>query len=570
MRPRYFYRLLAAGLVLVACSAEAPGHEGHEHDPTAASINVATMPRAEAASDLFELVVVSRGGELILYVDRFASNEPVLGAQIQVETPAGSIEARARPEGTYVATAPWAATPGRYGLIFTVSENATADVLSVSLEIPSGGISGNQTPSPSFISTALANGIKERLARNDPAILLAALGGFLVGILAMALLHRRRSNRAHASLPVVMLFIALVTSGGSITWAHEGEDHGDRTVCAGKRQPRHGAKAFRRRRVRPEKHATHPGDPHSRDSSLPFIDGQSSCRAASSRTRTPAVMCRQRSAGGSRRRPAGSRGSGRRVKKGDVLAYVTPPLQAIDVSDMRQRQGELDQQISIVERRLARYEQLAPGGAVARSQLEDTRLELQGLKERRASLDKVRREPEALLAPVDGVIADGTPVAGQIAQTNAVVFHIVDPARLWVEALSFEALSGTQSARHDHRRQGPFTLVLPGLGLCRPQPVDPDPLRHRRRHHRSARRPVRDRARGDRRGEEAASPFLAPASSAAPAGQDLVYEHVSAERFEPRPVRAEPLDGERVFIAAGIAAGKRVVVQGAELLDHIR
>ena len=54
--------------------------------------------------------------------------------------------------------------------------------------------------------------------------------------------------------------------------------------------------------------------------------------------------------------PGGFPGSARAVKKGDVLAYVTPPMQAIDVSDMRQRQGELDQQISIVERRLARYE----------------------------------------------------------------------------------------------------------------------------------------------------------------------------------------------------------------------
>ena len=35
------------------------------------------------------------------------------------------------------------------------------------------------------------------------------------------------------------------------------------------------------------------------------------------------------------------------------------------------------------------------------------RLELQGLRDRRASLDKVRREPEALVAPVSGVIADG-------------------------------------------------------------------------------------------------------------------------------------------------------------------
>ena len=142
--------------------------------------------------------------------------------------------------------------------------------------------------------------------------------------------------------------------------------------------------------------------------------------------------------------PGGFPRLGTPVKQGDVLAYVTPPLQAIDVSDMRQRQGELDQQIAIVERRLARYEQLAPSGAVSRVQLEETRLELQGLQDRRASLDKVRREPEALIAPVAGVVADGTPVAGQIAQPNAVIFHIVDPARLWVEALSFEALAGAE------------------------------------------------------------------------------------------------------------------------------
>ena len=91
----------------------------------------------------------------------------------------------------------------------------------------------------------------------------------------------------------------------------------------------------------------------------------------------------------------------------------TPPLQAIDASDMRQRQGELDQQISIVERRLARYETLVPSGAVARTQLEDTRSELQGLKERRGSLDRSRREPEALMAPVDGVMAEGTASPGR-------------------------------------------------------------------------------------------------------------------------------------------------------------
>ena len=53
-------------------------------------------------------------------------------------------------------------------------------------------------------------------------------------------------------------------------------------------------------------------------------------------------------------------------------------------------------------------------------------------------------------------------------------------------------------------------------------------------------------------------------------GQDSIYEHVSAERFEQRPVRIEPLDGQRVLISQGLSPGKRVIVQGAELIDHIR
>jgi hypothetical protein len=35
-------------------------------------------------------------------------------------------------------------------------------------------------------------------------------------------------------------------------------------------------------------------------------------------------------------------------------------------------------------------------------------------------------------------------------------------------------------------------------------------------------------------------------------------------------VHIEPLDGQRVLISQGLSPGTRVVVQGAELLDHIR
>jgi cobalt-zinc-cadmium efflux system membrane fusion protein len=103
------------------------------------------------------------------------------------------------------------------------------------------------------------------------------------------------------------------------------------------------------------------------------------------------------------------------VNRGDVLARVTPPVQAVDVSDMRQRQGELDQQIAILERRVGRFERLSTTGAVAQTQLDDARSELGGLRDRRGALDAIRREPEALVAPVDGVIAESNAVAGAMA-----------------------------------------------------------------------------------------------------------------------------------------------------------
>jgi membrane fusion protein, heavy metal efflux system len=266
--------------------------------------------------------------------------------------------------------------------------------------------------------------------------------------------------------------------------------------------------------------------------------------------------------------PGGFPRLGTPVKKGDVLAYVTPPMQAIDVSDMRQRQGELDQQISIVERRLARFEQLVRSDAVSKAQLEDTRLELQGLRERRSSLDKVRLDPEALMAPVDGVIADGGPVAGQIAQSNAVIYHIVDPARLWVEALSFN-LVDVQAASAVTATGKTLALVPRGSGFAdRNQSI-----------------PVHFAIEGDTSGlragqfvtvlvasDDERKGLAVPRTSLVRSsnGQDFVYEHIAAERFAPRAVRIEPLDGERVLIAAGIEPGRRIVVQGAELLDHVR
>ena len=562
MHSTFVAAFAATVLFFFGGAGQAFAHEGHDHGTPPSPIAANAAPRAEASSDAYELLAIARDGDIEIYLDRFATNEPVNGAAIEVETPAGSQRAVVAGD-KYRLQAPWASKPGRYDLIFAIDKDGVADVLTLALEIPSQPTSNAPGIGSWLTSTAFAGGIKERVGRNDPAVIAAAIVGFLLGILSMALLLRRR-NRAALILPFLVGSIALVPAAAD---AHEGEDHSQPVAATS------GVRDMAQRL--PEGSVFVP---------------KATQRILAIRTiiSTPAVFRRtvelpgriipnpnasglvQASVAGRLSPPPGGFPRlGTPVKKGDVLAYVTQPLQAIDVSDMRQRQGELDQQISIVERRLARYESLVPGGAVPRSQLEDTRLELEGLRVRRASLDKVRREPEALIAPVDGIVAEGAPVAGQMAQTNGIIFHIVDPTSLWVEALSFDALPGTRSASARIGNDRTVSLVYQGAGFAgRNQSI-----------------PVHFAIDGDVSGlrvgqfvtvlattdEEKQGIAISRAGLVRSAnGQDIVYEHVAAEMFEPRSVRVEPLDGDRVFIAAGLGGGKRVVVQGAELLDQVR
>lgn len=123
-------------------ASPAPTHEGHDHAPAP----TAGAPSAQAASDAFELVAVAGTGELVLHLDRFATNEPVEGVGLDVETPNGPAVARPAGAGMYRLQAPWLAKPGRYHLIVTVNANATSDVLPLMLDIPAGATSGPAAP----------------------------------------------------------------------------------------------------------------------------------------------------------------------------------------------------------------------------------------------------------------------------------------------------------------------------------------------------------------------------------------------------------------------------------------
>ena len=558
MRSLFRAALCAAALASFSGGGSLLAHEGHDHGapPPAATSNLA--PRTEAVSEHYELVAIARGGDLVIYLDRFATNESVDGASIAVETPAGPEPVRAMANEPYRLSAPWSTKPGSYDLIFTVSKDGIDDVLPATLIIPPEDPSGKAATAS---LSDIAGGIRELSSRYVPTALMAGLGGFAAGIVVMTLMWRR--NR-----PAMILILAgMLAMFIGAARAHDGDDHG--------------ASANSNPTVRDLAQRLPDGGvfvPKSIQRILAIRTVQIESAAHRAALELPGRIIPDPNASGFVQSSVGGRLSpppngfprlGTPVRKGDVLAYMTPPLQAIDASDMRQRQGELDQQITIVERRLARYETLVPSGAIARTQLEDTRSELQGLKDRRGSLDKSRRETEELIAPVDGIIAEGTVVAGQMAQSNAVIFHIVDPTRLWVEALSFDSLPGVQSAVARLNNDRTYPLAFRGAGFAgRNQSI-----------------PVQFAVQGDVAGlragqfvtvlattDEEKTGFAVPRAALVrnASGQDVVYEHVAAERFEPRPVRVEPLDGDRVFIATGLAAGKRLVVQGAELLGQVR
>ena len=126
---------LWAAVLLATLIAPVDAHEGHDHDAPPAPLSTASAPRAEAASDTMELVVIARGAELELYVDDFRTNAPIEGAVVEVETADGPVRATSEPGRPYRMAAPWATKPGRYDIVVTVTAGTVLEVLPVTLTI---------------------------------------------------------------------------------------------------------------------------------------------------------------------------------------------------------------------------------------------------------------------------------------------------------------------------------------------------------------------------------------------------------------------------------------------------
>lgn len=267
--------------------------------------------------------------------------------------------------------------------------------------------------------------------------------------------------------------------------------------------------------------------------------------------------------------PKGMPTQGRKVQKGEVLAWLRPVAGAIERGNQKAQLAELEAQLAIADGRVKRFEQLE--GAVPQKEIEMARIEHGALQKRRAFVAASIDSAEPLLAPATGVIsASHHLVAGQIVDAREVLFEIVDPERLAVEALAYDAgIGATLISASALAEQTALELKFVGAGRqLREQAL---PLLFRIVSANSmvaVGQPVKVIVRTAHELKGAAVPRAALTKVGA--GETAVWVHTEAERFVVRRVRHQALDAANVAIAEGLHEGDRVVVEGAGLLSQVR
>lgn len=131
----------AAILVLAAALPFTPpvlAHDGEEHGDEQAAAAHMSEPRFEARSDVVEVTGILKGRDLWLFVTRFATNEPLGGLQVVIESGTGSTPAAAVGEGIYRVPAGAVGRRGRHAVVLTLRGGGIDELLAGELVIPAG------------------------------------------------------------------------------------------------------------------------------------------------------------------------------------------------------------------------------------------------------------------------------------------------------------------------------------------------------------------------------------------------------------------------------------------------
>jgi hypothetical protein len=130
---------LSLAAILLGTGIPAVAGDGHDHGDAAPAAAGTALPRFAAVSETFELVGVLDGRQVTLYLDRFADNTPVRGAQIELDIAGARFKAEAskgqQSDDAYQVTLEEAPKPGVLPITATVTAGNEVDLLAGELDL---------------------------------------------------------------------------------------------------------------------------------------------------------------------------------------------------------------------------------------------------------------------------------------------------------------------------------------------------------------------------------------------------------------------------------------------------
>ncbi len=528
--------------------------EGPQEAPIPAAMP-ADESRLEARSEDIELVGVAKGDKLWLYVDRYASNEPL--DQVTVEVSEGQKTWSAKPEGDgiYSVAADGLDPGGDHQLMFSVTGDQVSDLLVATLK--------GKTASTEESATL------RYLKR-------VALGVLILAGLWLVLKFARRagkgSMRVVVGLSVALLFTVQVTPA----WAHEDDDGPHRpTANPGKL----GTRAFKLAdgRVFVPKAAQNILGIRTMVASEAMVakDVPLAGQVIADPNHSGSVQAAL--AGVIEAPPAGLPNLGQRVQKGLVLGFVKPTLTSVERAAQESQLVTLKKDRFLSGKQLQRLEdQLRTMNNMGVNvQVERMTAENKAFAEQQVATEKSLFHHVGLRAPISGVISRSSTFIGQVVAPGQPLFEIVDPNNLWVEALDYDSnlpaeISTARALTADGKE---LELVYKGQGYqLRNQAIPlqfglkvqgtPLPIGQ----------PVTVLVRtGERiKGMEVPSESLLGSLQGETQDQAVVWVHQSAEWFTPKRVKVQVLNSKTAVVLEGLSPGDRVVTEGASFLAQVR
>lgn len=542
--------------------AFAGGGDDHSHgDEAPAPVSLsATGSQLELNSPDVALLGVLEDGKLTVYADRYATNEPILNAKIELESSGRKLQLLPTKDGRYTATADWLKQPGTHEVVVSVEAVDLEDLLIGTLKIP---------------------GLKPGEARGRAWLDYGkwAAGGIALMLVLLVPFKRIRRRKAAVATLALPMFAAFLLGGHSHpVYAHGDEDHGDKpkaapaAVAAVNTIPI----AAQASPVRLPDGSIFVPKPVQRLFGIRTVLGGTRDIAKTVELNgqiraDPNFSGRvQSSQSGRIAAPGGGFPTlGMKVGKGQILAYLEPAVSNIDKGNQQAQLAELSSSLGLAEKRAQRLAQLV--GSLPQKEIDAARAEAISLKARKAAVAASLFQREALRAPVSGVISQADVVAGQVVEAREILFEVIDPSRLRVEAVAYDTdlsgqVAGAAGVTAGHQ---PLILAFIGQGYqLREQALPmqfgiqaPVPAL-------SVGQPVKVfvQTRQTIRGIPVPQGSVMKNSS----GETIVWLHASAERFVPKKVKVQPVDANTIAVLEGLHDGDRVVTQGAALLAQMR